>query len=101
MVRPLFRELKQQGWDYVKIDGAGDMLYSDKQAPAAEHFKKIGMTPEESLRDWDTVAREELGTDIFILTCWGVGPGRVSVGLVDGVPARQRRLPMEHDAGES
>jgi len=85
MVRPIFRELKRQGWDYVKIDGAGDMLYSDKQGPAAEHFKKVGMTPEESLRKWDTVAREELGRDTFILTCWGVGPGRVSVGLVDGV----------------
>jgi hypothetical protein len=85
MVRPLFRSLKQQAWDYVKIDGAGDMLYSDKQAPAAAHFKKIGMTPEQSLRAWDTVAREELGRDIFILTCWGVGPGRVSTGIVDGV----------------
>ena len=85
MVRPLFRELKKQGWDYVKIDGAGDMLYSDKQQPAAEHFKKVGITPEESLRKWDRVARDELGRDIFIPTCWGVGPGRVSVGLVDGV----------------
>jgi len=85
MVRPLFRGLRQLGWDYVKIDGAGDMLYSDKQKPAAAHFERIGMTPEESLRAWDTVAREELGRDTFILTCWGVGPGRVSVGLVDGV----------------
>ena len=85
MVRPIFQELKKQNWDYVKIDGAGDMLYSDKQGPAAAHFKKVGMTPEQSLRKWDTVAREELGRDIFILTCWGVGPGKVSVGLVDGV----------------
>ena len=85
LVRPLFHELKKQEWDYVKIDGAGDMLYSDKQEPAAEHFQKVGITPEESLRNWDRVAREELGRDIFILSCWGVGPGRVSVGLVDGV----------------
>ena len=85
MVRPLFRELKKQRWDYVKIDGAGDMLYSDKQKPAAEHFKKVGITPEQSLRTWDRTAREELGRGVFILSCWGVGPGRVSVGLVDGV----------------
>ena len=84
MVRPIFRELKRQGWDYVKIDGAGDMLYSDKGQPAAAHFEKVGMTPEESLRKWDTVAREELGDDIFILTCWGVDPGKKSIGLVDG-----------------
>ncbi len=85
MVRPLFRGIRKLGWDYVKIDGAGDMLNSDKQQPAEAHFKKVGMTPEESLRKWDTVAREELGRDTFILTCWGVSPGRVSVGLVDGV----------------
>ena len=84
MVRPLFRTLRQQGWDYVKIDGAGDVMYSDKEKPAADHFKRIGSTPEQSLRDWDRVAREELGKDIFILTCWGVGPGRASIGLVDG-----------------
>jgi hypothetical protein len=84
MVRPLFRTLRQQGWDYVKIDGAGDMLYSDMEKPVADHFKQIGSTPEQSLRNWDRVAREELGKDIFILTCWGVGPGRASIGLVDG-----------------
>ena len=76
MVRPLFRELRQQGWDYVKIDGAGDMMYSDRGKPAADHFKRIGSTPGQSFRDWDRVAREELGKDIFILTCWGVEPAR-------------------------
>ncbi len=84
MVRPLFRELKRQDWDYVKIDGAGDMLHSDREKPAADHFQRIGSTPEQSLREWDRVAREELGTNIFILTCWGVGPGRASIGLADG-----------------
>ena len=84
MVRPLFRGLRKQGWDYVKIDGAGDMLYSDMEKPAAEHFKRIGSTPDQSLRNWDRVAREELGRGIYILSCWGVGPGRCSIGLVDG-----------------
>jgi hypothetical protein len=84
LVRPLFRGIKKQGWDYVKIDGAGDFLHSCMEKPAADHFKRIGATPAESLRDWDRAAREELGRDVFILTCWGVGPGRCSVGLVDG-----------------
>jgi len=84
MARPIFRELKKQGWDYVKIDGAGDLLYSYKNQQCAEHFKKIGSTPEESLRAWDKVAREELGRDVYILTCWGVHPGLCSIGLVDG-----------------
>ena len=82
LVRPLFRGLRQVGWVYVKIDGAGDCLYSLRQAPW--FFAAGGSTPEQSLRDWDRVAREELGRDVFILTCWGVGPGRCSIGLVDG-----------------
>jgi hypothetical protein len=84
MARPIFRELKKQGWGYVKIDGAGDLLYSYKNQQCAEHFKKIGSTPGESLRDWDRVAREELGRDVYILSCWGVDPGVNVVGLVDG-----------------
>jgi hypothetical protein len=82
MARPIYRELKKQGWGYVKIDGAGDLLYSYRNQP--EHFKKIGTTPGESLRAWDQVAREELGRDVYILTCWGVQPGLNSIGLVDG-----------------
>ncbi|MCX6996836.1 MAG: alpha-galactosidase [Kiritimatiellaeota bacterium] len=84
MVRPIYRELKKQGWGYVKIDGAGDLLNCYKDPLCAEHFKKIGVTPEESLRDWDRVAREELGQGVYILNCWGVHTGVGVVGLVDG-----------------
>ncbi|MCX6998040.1 MAG: alpha-galactosidase [Kiritimatiellaeota bacterium] len=84
MVRPTYRALKEQGWDYVKIDGAGDLLYASRKPQCAADFKKIGSTPEESLRAWDQVAREELGPDIYILTCWGVHPGINSIGLADG-----------------
>jgi hypothetical protein len=84
MARRTYRELKKQGWDYVKIDGAGDLLNAYKNKECDAHFKKIGSTPEESLRDWDRVAREELGSDVYILNCWGVGPGLNVVGLVDG-----------------
>ena len=84
MVRPIYRELKKQGWGYVKIDGAGDLLNAYKNKNCAEHFNRIGSTPEESLRDWDRVAREELGPDVYILNCWGVGPGLNVVGLADG-----------------
>ncbi len=84
MGRRTYRELRRQGWAYVKIDGAGDLLYAYKNQQCAEHFKKTGLTPEQSLRDWDIAAREELGPDTYILTCWGVRPGLSSIGLVDG-----------------
>jgi alpha-galactosidase len=84
MARPIYRQLKKQGWAYVKIDGAGDLLSCYKNKQCAEHFQKIGSTPEESLRDWDRAAREELGPDVYILNCWGVGPGLNVIGLADG-----------------
>lgn len=84
MARRTYRELEKQGWDYVKIDGAGDLLSSYRNQQCAEHFKRIRSTPEASLRAWDQVAREELGPDVYILTCWGVHPGLNSIGLVDG-----------------
>jgi len=84
MVRKLYRGLKVQGWDYVKIDGTGDLLraYQDKQC--ADFFKSHPTTPEQSLRVWDIVAREELGRDVYILACHTVWNARHVIGLVDG-----------------
>jgi hypothetical protein len=84
MVRPIYRELKKQGWDYVKIDGAGDLLSAYKNRECEQHFRRINSNPEESLRDWDRVAREELGLNVYILNCWGVHPGLNVIGLADG-----------------
>lgn len=84
MARSLFRELSKQDWAYVKIDGAGDLLYNYRNPKSAAHFSRTGGSPEQSLRDWDAAAREALGPDVYILTCWGVHPGLCSVGLVDG-----------------
>ena len=84
MIRPLYRGLKEQGWPYVKIDGAGDLMRAYTRPDVTDFFKKVGSTPEETWRVWDEVAREELGPDVFMLTCWGVGPGVSSIGLADG-----------------
>ncbi|MBM4093956.1 MAG: hypothetical protein FJ276_31800 [Planctomycetes bacterium] len=84
MIRPLYRGLKEQGWEYVKIDGAGDLMSAYNRKDVSQFFEKIGSTPAETWRKWDEVAREELGPDVFILTCWGVGPGVSAVGLADG-----------------
>jgi len=84
MVRPIYRGLKGQGWHYVKIDGAGDLLNAYKNKECRDHFEKIHSTPEQSLRDWDRMAREELGPDVYVLNCWGVGPGLNVIGLADG-----------------
>jgi len=82
MARVTYRALAKQGWDYVKIDGTGDLLWAYNKAP--EFFKKIHSTPGETLRLWDVAAREELGPNVYILACWGVHPSLNVIGLVDG-----------------
>jgi len=84
MVRKLYRGLKEQGWDYVKIDGTGDLLRAYQNKQCDEFFKNHPTTPEQSLRKWDIVAREELGPDVYILACHTVGNARNVIGLVDG-----------------
>ena len=82
MARVTYRALAKQGWDYVKIDGTGDLLWAYNKAP--EFFKKIHSTPGQTLRLWDVAAREELGPDVYLLACWGVHPSLNVIGLVDG-----------------
>ena len=84
MIRALYSGLKTQGWDYVKIDGTGDLLRAYQNKNCAEFFKNHPTTPEQSLRTWDIIAREELGPDVYVLACHTVGNARVVIGLVDG-----------------
>ena len=84
MIRALYRGLKKQGWDYVKIDGTGDLLRAYQNKNCAEFFESNPTTPEQSLRTWDIVAREELGRDVYVLACHTVGNARHVIGLVDG-----------------
>ncbi|MHC4199284.1 MAG: alpha-galactosidase [Planctomycetota bacterium] len=84
MIRALYRGLKEQGWDYVKIDGTGDLLRAYQNKGCAEFFKNNPTTPEQSLRLWDIVAREELGPDVYVLACHTVWNARNVIGLVDG-----------------
>jgi len=84
MVRKLYRALKQQGWEYVKIDGTGDLLRAYRNPDCAEFFRTHPTTPEQSLRKWDIVAREELGRDVYILACHTVANAQYVIGLVDG-----------------
>ena len=84
MIRALYSGLKTQGWDYVKIDGTGDLLRAYQNKNCAEFFKNHPTTPEQSLRTWDIVAREELGPGVYVLACHSVGNARHVIGLVDG-----------------
>ena len=81
LVRPLYRELHRERWEYVKIDALRHLLY-DATYPNREYFADKGMTGEQAFRNVLLAARQELGPDTYILACWGVLPE--VVGIANG-----------------
>ncbi|QJE94356.1 NPCBM/NEW2 domain-containing protein [Luteolibacter luteus] len=80
LVRPTFRGLKDAGLSYLKIDQLRHMLY-DNFHHNPQWFASKGIGPADLFRNYLRIAREELGRDTFILSCWGVLPE--SIGLAD------------------
>ena len=80
LVRPTYRGFKDAGFTYVKIDPLRHYLY-DNLHHNLDYCRQRGVTPAEVFRRYLGAARQELGPDTFILSCWGVLPE--SVGLAD------------------
>jgi alpha-galactosidase len=80
LIQPIFRNSKQAGFEYVKIDQLRHYLY-DNMIPNIEYCEKMGYSPDEIFRTYLDIARKEVGKETFMLSCWGVLPQ--SVGIVD------------------
>jgi hypothetical protein len=80
LIRPTFRGLKQAGLEYVKIDQLRHMIY-DNLNQNFDYMAERGIRPDDIFRAYLRIAREELGDDCFILSCWGVL--LESIGLAD------------------
>ena len=81
LVRPTYRGFANAGFRYVKIDQLRHLLYDNLHHNTA-YAAQRGHQPEDIFRAYLAAAREELGRDTFMLSCWGVLPE--SVGLADG-----------------
>ena len=80
LVRRTFRGIHAAGITYVKVDQLRHYLYDNlNQNP--EYCRQRGVTPAEMFRKYLGAARQELGPDTFLLSCWGVLPE--SVGIAD------------------
>ncbi len=80
LLRPTYRGFKNAGFSYVKIDTLRHYLY-DNLHHSVGPLAQRGLTPADVFRKYLGAARQELGRDTFILSCWGVLPE--SVGLAD------------------
>jgi len=81
LVRPIYRELRDQGWDYFKLDALRHLRYEGYNSYRA-HLEANGENPSDALRKYVASVRNEVGRDRFLLACWGIRPELA--GLVDG-----------------
>lgn len=81
IVRPLYRGLRQQGWEYFKVDGLRHLRYEGYNANR-DYFDKKKLDRVEVFRRYSQTIRQEIGSDHFLLGCWGVRPELF--GIIDG-----------------
>lgn len=81
VVRPIYRGLKNQGWEYFKVDALRHLRYEGYNAHR-RHFNQKKIDPELAFRNYVEVIREEIGPESYLLGCWGIRPELV--GLLDG-----------------
>jgi len=81
LVRPIYRELRREDWQYFKLDALRHLRYEGYNANGG-HFAKNGTNLVEAYRKYVRSVREEIGGDRFMLACWGVRPELV--GIADG-----------------
>ncbi|MDI6848738.1 MAG: alpha-galactosidase [Candidatus Saccharicenans sp.] len=81
VVRPIYRGLKNQGWEYFKVDALRHLRYEGYNAHS-RHFSRKKVKVETAFRNYVEAIREEIGPESYLLGCWGIRPELV--GLLDG-----------------
>jgi hypothetical protein len=81
VVRPVYRGLRDMGWEYFKVDALRHLRYEGYNAHAG-HFERRRTDLVRAFRGYVEAVRGEVGRDVFVLGCWGIRPELV--GLIDG-----------------
>ena len=81
IVKPTYQGLKKLGFKYVKVDSLRHLLY-DAYDHAQPALAKENATPASTLRKYLECVRKSVGSDTYVLACWGVLPE--AIGLADG-----------------
>jgi hypothetical protein len=81
IVRPIYRGLREDGFEYFKVDALRHLRYEGYNA-FSDHFRQKGRDITTAYRAYVQAIREVVGRDHFMLGCWGVRPELV--GIIDG-----------------
>ncbi|OIR07637.1 melibiase [mine drainage metagenome] len=81
LISPVYKGLKDDGWQYFKLDALRHLKYEGYNS-YADYFKTKKYNRNEAYRNIVKAVRKEIGADHFLLACWGIRPELV--GIVDG-----------------
>jgi len=81
VVRPVYRGLKEMGWEYFKVDALRHLRYEGYNAHSG-YFKRTNRHLVGAYREYVEAIRREIGRNVFLLGCWGIRPELI--GLLDG-----------------
>jgi hypothetical protein len=80
-VRPIYEGLRDQGWEYFKVDGLRHLRYEGYNANRG-YFEGRKVNLLDAYRSYAQAVREEIGRNHFMLGCWGIRPELI--GIIDG-----------------
>jgi hypothetical protein len=81
LIRPVYSGFTNTGWSYFKVDALRHLRYEGYNSNPG-YFTEQGIDPVEAYRNVVMAIREEIGSDRFMLGCWGVRPELT--GIIDG-----------------
>jgi hypothetical protein len=81
VVKPIFRGLREDGFEYFKVDALRHLRYEGYNT-FSDHFRKKRLDVTTAYRKYVQTIRDVIGREFFMLGCWGVRPELV--GIIDG-----------------
>ena len=81
LVTPVYRSLKDMGWQYFKVDALRHLKYEGYNS-FSDYFARKQLDREAAYRQFASSITAALGPRVFKLMCWGVRPELI--GLFDG-----------------
>jgi len=80
LVNPVYRGLKEMGWQYFKVDALRHLRYEGYNSHA-EYYKNKNVDIEKMYRAFVNSIRNEIGNENYMMGCWGIRPELV--GIID------------------
>ena len=81
VVKPIYRGLREDGFEYFKVDALRHLRYEGYNA-FSDYFREKGLNVTAVYRRYVQTIRDVIGRGVFMLGCWGVRPELV--GIIDG-----------------